>query len=417
MLTAGFILVAGIAVAQDPPYGYAEQVAQNVTVHVQASIAGVDSAGDAISGTNVVLTNAAGAFDNLANSTYDDAQFYKVTIKFDGVQVYEKEYEVGSGGSFSSFGCPVGQTYAQAHQPADVRFASTHYDHLEDVTIEVKCWFALIDNGNVVTTTTVTATIEPKVYNRAAFWKTSYRSDGSTWNSSEAATINEVMIDGNGGFVTDAKYGKYTGSGGLDDNRSQAEADMDPSTALFAVTHGHIPGQNQYGYLAHALGYVVTTENHWFTWSQINALVDDGDAMPSYAWVMLYACELGLVESDLRAAFEVRNVDGVFLGFGAEVWPYARRVSDGTIVGLHEHSNVFFAKMAEGFSASQALSATQTLYVPRNGPYSGTGSLDVPMVLYGDGLTTLQWLYLTFAERDAAPSNKFADWIKIYEKE
>jgi hypothetical protein len=139
--------------------------------------------------------------------------------------------------------------------------------------------------------------------------------------------------------------------------------------------------------------------------------------MPLYSWVMLYACELGLAQTDLRAAFQVRTVDGVFLGFGAEAAPYARRATDGTIVGLQNHSDLFFAKMVEGFSASQALSATQTLYVPRDGPYSGTGSCDVPMQLYGDGLTTLQWLYLTSAERAGAPDNKFANWIKVYEKE
>jgi hypothetical protein len=406
-----YLSACSLAMAQNP-YGYAETVDENATVTVQASIANVDSAGDAISGTNVILTNGASAFDNLANTVYTDAQFYRVEIRFNNVLEYEKEYEIGGGGG--SFGCPVGQTYAQTHQPADVRFASTHFDHNSDVTIAVKCYFALFTYGEYVKTITVTATIAPKAYNRVALWKASYKSDGSNWGSPMGSYINEVMIDGNDAFVTAAKYGRENG---YDDNRSVASAEMDASTALFGLTHGHIPGQNEYGYLAHALGHSITTEDHWFTWSQISALVADADPVPHYAWVMLYACELGLVESSLRGAFAVRNVDGVYLGFTAEVWPYARRKSDGAILGLNNHSGLFFDNMAEGYSAAQALTETQIIYVPRDGPNSGSGSNDVPMNLYGDGLTTLKWLYLPSAERDAAPDNKFANWIKIYEKE
>jgi hypothetical protein len=410
LLAIGCVLVSGVSAAQDPPYGYAEQVAQNVTVHAQASIAGVEDDGWPISGTNVVLTNAAGAFDNLANSTYDDAQFYKVVIEFDGVQVYEKEYEVGGGGS--SFGCPVGQTYAQAHQPADIRFASTHYDHLEDVTIEVTCFFALFSNGEQVSTAWVTATIEPTVYNRVALWKTSYKSDGSVWTSPASTYINEVMIDGNGGFVTAAKYGREDG---YDDSRSVASAEMDASTALFAVTHGHIPGQGEYGNLAHALGHSITTQDHWFTWSEISALVADADPMPLYSWVILYACELGLAQSNLRSSFQMRSEDGVFLGFGDEVWPFALRLSDSTVVALNNHSGLLFDKLSEGYSASQSLTAAQNQFVPLKGDQNT--SPQISMNVYGDGLTTLQWLYLTSAERTAATGNKFANWIKIYEKE
>jgi len=82
------------------------------------------------------------------------------------------------------------------------------------------------------------------------------------------------------------------------------------------------------------------------------------------------------------------------------------------------HSDKFFEKMAAGLDVDRALSQTQDLFIPRDGPNEGAGSNGIPMQRAGDGMTTLQWVYLTSGERASLSEDdfKYPDWVWIIEK-
>lgn len=404
------------------PYGDTEEEFDNVICSASASITGVGAAGDQISGTNVRLNLSIGARFNENNSfpeTYDDAKFYRAILTINGEEIYDRTYEVSSGGgggmggmSINMFGGPPfgGLEFPQDAAPPSLRFASNHYAHETTVGIVLETHFKLYKFGVWIQTGVVTANIAPKAKNRMAMWKSAYNSDGEVWNSGAAIAIRMLMTKARAELAA-AKFGYDNNN--QDHPKSVALNDIGDSSSAFINAHGTADDLGDWS-AGHYGGH---SEIHWMTWAEIGTALDGQLCQ----WVFLYACDTGISSSAILGAFNVPAVDGAYLGFGVALTAFATKNSapNGTPVGFDNQAQYLFDRLKEGYAIEDALQLTNS--EPDGYRCLNAAESPINMIMAGDALTTWTSVYLyedgtAFSRSNLADAEgRFTAWHIILE--
>ncbi len=164
------------------PYGYSSESEGNMKFTIGINVAGVDSAGDKVSGTKVEMDMVCYAVMPGGGGGGPTFQDYEVMPESQSLTINETPLsplpDVGS----------VGDGYAAA-----VRFSSTHFAHNSDIEIIASAMIRGVfkdGSGNVTgygSWHDLTVTVTPKAYNVGKAWATKVNGLGTDMGDPPAA--------------------------------------------------------------------------------------------------------------------------------------------------------------------------------------------------------------------------------------
>ena len=390
-------------------------------IKVIVSTPGVDSVEDYISGTNtavscqaVVVPNAAwpGTQTEIAGYTLMNVQ-----ITVGGQSIVNQTWDLNGV-------CNEGYL----NMPPNFTFASTHFDHGSECEIKLQGQFQAykIEGGIRVPVgplMTHYARLKPKVHNKVVGWRThvmydpdSQSGSGIPWPEPDNTYIGAVVNTLKAAFAT-AKYDVSLVDLGVVQRSTLLDRYQD-ITAIIPNTHGGTGG------LYDSDGWAASNDR--LTWNQQSAAINSSGArgsdneLPKTHIHFAYACSAASGPFYARNALETMETGGAFCGFADPIWSRCK-TAEGHEVSLALHASEIANRLLSGYSLGEGVIKANELY--KTGwkyphPTDPNKSIweERLMLVHGDALSTLTWVYLNQVERAAVqstPNPFYTDWKRI----
>ena len=363
-----------------------------------------------------------------ANPTYDEAVAVSGKIEIGGEETATEVFEPGlarggSGSGSEGAGNRGGSTVPNwsplVPRSLRVRFASTHF--ADDATIPVKATIVwkLFKNLAHVATTTTSATVNVKAYNKLQTLGTNVDEYG-TYRASIALASSKTAS----AAVTalDPSHTSAPGSWPFYETHSTITTRLQASTVMSALTHG---STNEFA--DSDKSEIVT-----FGYDVNAAVTGRAGTIPRFNLVAFWSCQTLIpgAENSSPAPNKfgvIGDLDRAYAGFNASVfdrmWSKAIRQANTMSMNnldsdLGDHAYIFWTEILSGKTVHEAVQKANEEYPPIGVLQSGNPPQygDVPMLYVGDPRTNLINVYLTLGEYNALlaankPTNVW--WIKL----
>lgn len=423
----------------NPPYGQsADLTFGNWKLWCKIAIPGVTADGKFVTGTNVLATCSVGnSGPSGEEPVYRFMQLRWAKLEVagsspNGAVTLSKAWTYPDRDNPSPVpGVLQGGGGAQGVEgnPPHIRFASTKFSHLSEITLTLtvrfRGWIEEPGGLTPVDSGPISVTIKPKAYNFFLGWVAKKNSGGQYWPGPVQTIINATQYAINNMFVGFANHGYESSNPGYPELyrlKPNLMGLLDEATAVGANTHGYFLGL---GDSETPIGAGMPG-NGFISWPEINSLVNNRSETPGIPngcnLVLLYACDT-LIILDPAASFGAATSSRATAGFSRQVWTHGF-TTEGELFTLDKHVLALRGMLNIGRTLGDSLTRVHAKYRPGRFLYDAQGNVDLEsyeeslmsVSVSSDAKATLMHVYLTQEERASLHSsadNKFADWYWI----